>query len=123
MPYADKARQKAYQHDWQKRNRKPRSQQGGAKTKRNLVIQMKEGPCESCGGKFHHRAMHFHHRDPLTKNGSVSHMERRASVADILNEISKCALLCANCHAEIHAGVRKLPGIPEEGVEPTLENF
>ena len=118
VPYKDKVKQKAYQHEWQKNNRKPRSQQGGIKTKRDLIVQMKERPCESCGGLFHHRAMHFHHRDPQTKVESVSRLERTASVATILAEINKCVLLCANCHAEIHAGVRPLPECHERESNP-----
>lgn len=71
--------------------------------------------------------MHFHHRDPSIKTASISTLERTASVAEIISEIGKCALLCANCHAEVHAGVRETPIrnqlVPEAGFEPALERF
>lgn len=106
MPYKDKEAQKTYQQEWQKRNRKPRAEQGGVITKRNIVLEAKDKPCELCNVKYHPRVMHFHHRDPSTKVGSVSALQRRASVKALEDEIKKCALLCANCHAEVHAGVK-----------------
>ena len=41
----------------------------------------------------------FHHTDPSTKVANISNLcmdKRKDSI--ILNEISKCILLCANCH-------------------------
>lgn len=108
MPYKDRNRQRAYQQEWQKNNRKPRCDQGGAITKRNIIISAKSKPCELCGGTFHSSAMHFHHIDPTTKIASISQLERRGSVAKIIEEMNKCILVCANCHAEVHAGVREI---------------
>jgi len=108
VAYKDRETQRVYQREWHKRNKKPRSQQGGIITKRNLVIDAKDNPCELCNTKYHPRVMHFHHRDPSTKIASVSALERRASIQMLKDEIDKCALLCANCHAEVHAGVKQL---------------
>lgn len=45
----------------------------------------------------------FHHTDPSVKDGSVSEMLwKKFSKEKILNEISKCEPLCANCHRKHH---------------------
>lgn len=57
-------------------------------------------PCEDCGHYFPPECMDFDHIDPKTKlftisNAVVSHSH---SWEDILFEIGKCRLICANCH-------------------------
>jgi hypothetical protein len=56
--------------------------------------------CENCGYDKHPRALQFHHIDPDNKTMGVSRMIQNSfSWDEILNEIDKCELLCANCHA------------------------
>ena len=45
-------------------------------------------------------------RDLLAANDDEPSI-RASTVISILDEISKCILLCANCHAEIHAGLHR----------------
>jgi hypothetical protein len=46
----------------------------------------------------------FHHLDSKEKDGCVSVMVlKRYSIKCIEKEISKCILVCLNCHARIHA--------------------
>ena len=52
--------------------------------------------CAVCGYKEHHVALHYNHIDPSTKVRNVS---RAASVKAVKEEIRKCEVLCANCHA------------------------
>lgn len=52
--------------------------------------------CVVCGYKEHHVALHYNHIDPSTKVRNVS---RAASVKAVKEEIEKCEVLCANCHA------------------------
>lgn len=118
VPYRDKAKQKAYQREWQKQNRKPRGQQGGVITKKKLILDAKSKPCECCNNFYHHSAMHFHHRNPSTKIAAISELQKRSSINMLIDEMRKCALLCANCHAEVHAGVREVPEMPRAGIEP-----
>lgn len=67
--------------------------------------------CERCGfGDF--RALTFHHRDPDEKSFSVGYGVRRFSHEKLLEEIAKCDVLCANCHAIEH--YRNLPQTPAE---------
>lgn len=63
-----------------------------------------------CGGEFPPYVMHFDHRDASTKVTEVSRMITRPNIyteEDILAEIAKCDLVCANCHAIRTFGKRK----------------
>ena len=57
--------------------------------------------CEVCGYKNNLSALTFHHLDPCEKEYSISSM-KSFSQEKITNEINKCVVLCANCHAEEH---------------------
>lgn len=63
--------------------------------------------CQECGYDRCVAAIEFHHLDPNEKDFVIAHAWT-ASFDRILAEISKCAILCANCHREVHAGVRIL---------------
>lgn len=57
--------------------------------------------CSKCGYNKCGRALSFHHIND--KADSVSKMCVQGRRWErILEEISKCVLVCANCHAEIH---------------------
>ena len=60
------------------------------------------GKCVNCGYSKCLRAMVFHHTDPGKKDFAVA-SNMRASWKVIKQELDKCVLLCANCHAEEHA--------------------
>jgi hypothetical protein len=48
----------------------------------------------------------FHHRDPKLKVMEIATMPRRGcSIRNIVAEIEKCDILCANCHRKFHHGV------------------
>lgn len=58
--------------------------------------------CQSCRGVFHRSVFDFHHIDQKDKNpSSVLSNESSFKIAD---ELSKCVLLCANCHRIEHHG-------------------
>lgn len=60
--------------------------------------------CERCGFS-HPAALAFHHRDEGSKLKEVSVMVCRShSKESILKEITKCEVLCHNCHAIHHYG-------------------
>lgn len=58
--------------------------------------------CTQCGNSYHHAAMQFHHRQPHKKHAKLSTMFGRYSWSRIEDELDKCDLLCANCHAVHH---------------------
>jgi hypothetical protein len=68
---------------------------------REWYRELKEGePCTDCRGVFHHAAMQWDHLPGLAKKRKVSNMVRRGlHRGTILEEIAKCELVCANCHA------------------------
>ncbi|HOU66130.1 MAG TPA: hypothetical protein PK861_08845 [Thermomonas sp.] len=61
------------------------------------------GKCNRCGYARNLAALTWHHLDPALKgfNLDVRSLSNRNRDA-IDDEIRKCILLCANCHAEIH---------------------
>ena len=68
---------------------------------------MKDKQCIKCGFNDP-RALQWHHVDPKNKsfNVATSVYSRKHSWTDIMNEISKCECLCANCHFITHAQLR-----------------
>ena len=78
------------------------------KVKRTLVEEA-GGGCVGCGYDRCIAALEFHHVDPAEKAFSLSHRGVARSLARARAEAEKCVLLCANCHAEVEAGVRRLP--------------
>ena len=65
--------------------------------------QFKDVPCKRCGGKFHPVSMDFHHRDPVEKVFSLGNTNEQSyrSECELLAEIAKCDVVCANCHRVI----------------------
>ena len=60
-----------------------------------------ESGCESCGFNKHPAALEFDHLNPATKKYSIGSQLMSMSWEAIDEEISKCRVLCANCH-QIH---------------------
>ena len=57
--------------------------------------------CEVCG-ETHPACLEFHHINPQEKKFSVGRVNDYLSLSLIQREISKCRLLCANCHRKEH---------------------
>ncbi len=66
------------------------------------------GQCVLCGYDRCQAALQFHHLDPETKSFSLSHEGIARSLERSRAEAQKCVLLCANCHAEVEAGVSRI---------------
>ncbi len=66
--------------------------------------------CQKCGHSDP-LSLEFHHRNSETKQFQISTAIRNCvsniTVADILNEIDKCDILCCNCHRIIQIKTRK----------------
>lgn len=79
-----------------------------------LIDAAKAAGCLRCG-ETDMVCLDFHHRDPTQKIFGIARVNRgrgRArSTEEIRNEISKCVVLCANCHRRLHAGLFVLEGI------------
>lgn len=66
-----------------------------------IINEIKEAsPCMDCGKYYHSWQMDFDHRNQNTKINSITRMLiEQYSIEQIMNEIKKCDLVCANCHA------------------------
>lgn len=67
---------------------------------RERAIKYLGGKCRLCGYDKCIAALQFHHRDPATKEFTIS--GRTIKWDRLKPELDKCDLLCANCHAELH---------------------
>ena len=71
-----------------------------AREHKSLCIGLMGGECEECG-ETHPAALDFHHLEPETKSFNIAAGATR-SLESIKKELSKCVLLCANCHRKEH---------------------
>jgi transposase len=77
------------------------------------------GRCAMCGYAVSMRALHFHHVDPTLKRLSLNAKGVALSLDTLRAEAAKCVLLCANCHAEVEAGL--MEGVPDADA-PTMRS-
>jgi hypothetical protein len=64
-----------------------------------FLRKLREVPCADCGGRFAGHQMDFDHRDPREKAFTVTKGSAAlTSRAEILAEVAKCDVVCANCH-------------------------
>lgn len=86
------------------------------RVKRILVAEA-GGRCRICGYDRSPAALHFHHVDPAEKSFGLALRGLARSLERCRAEARKCVLLCANCHAEVEAGLARLP-FPGECARP-----
>lgn len=72
------------------------------------LIEEAGGACQLCGYDACAAALQFHHLDRSEKSFAISHQGVARSLERARAEARKCALLCANCHAEVEAGFRSI---------------
>jgi hypothetical protein len=53
-------------------------------------------------GESHIACLDFHHRDPKEKDCAISVAISKYSKQRVLEEISKCDVMCKNCHSKYH---------------------
>ena len=81
-----------------------RTYQSGIDKLNKLKID-RGGRCERCGYNKYLGALHWHHFNADIKEYTIGH-RRGLSEKVLKEEIDKCQLLCANCHAEVHAELK-----------------
>ena len=77
-------------------------------TLKERAVAVLGGKCQICDYDTYIGALEFHHIEPKFKSFELSSGNLSKPWATVLAEIEKCALLCANCHREIHAGIALL---------------
>lgn len=75
---------------------------------KQILVEDAGGGCVNCGYRRCVAALSFHHLVPAEKSYALSHRGVTRSLAAARAEASKCVLLCANCHAEVEAGLVSL---------------
>lgn len=76
--------------------------------RREDAIQYMGGSCCMCGYCKYNGSLHFHHLDPSEKDPNWKHLKSHP-LKKITKELEKCILVCANCHGEIHGGIKGPP--------------
>lgn len=67
-----------------------------------LIDIKKELVCEECG-EDRYQVLEFHHINPAEKLFTIGNYSKAGFTYDeLLEEISKCKVLCANCHRMLH---------------------
>ena len=73
---------------------------------RSEIKKQAGGKCQRCGYDKCIDALQFHHRDMTVKKFEISAAiwgGVKYTKKELLEELKKCDLVCANCHAEIHS--------------------
>jgi len=100
--------------EFRRRRRNAKTYSYQKKRRRSLkieLIDLRGGRCEACGYARTLAALEFHHRDAATKEFQISY--GGVSRARLLEEASKCDLLCANCHRARHFAMPRPDEAPE----------
>lgn len=76
---------------------------------KKFINQYKETKgCKFCGETCS-ICLDFHHKDPKQKESNISRMQNSShSIKAIQKEISKCIVVCSNCHRKLHAGILQI---------------
>ncbi len=82
-----------------------KAQRNKEKMRRWLMTLKAEKGCSYCK-ENHPACLHFHHRDPKLKVFEIGGGVLTRSKETIEVEISKCIVLCSNCHAKLHFSLR-----------------
>lgn len=77
------------------------------------AVEYKGDRCVLCGYDKTLVALTFHHGD--NKEFGIGAKGYTRSWAKVKAELEKCILVCANCHAEIHAGLHDLAALFGDG--------
>lgn len=68
---------------------------------KSFIDLQKSKPCIDCKQQYSPWIMQFDHRNPLEKKYTIADLlNRMRSMHLIVEEIAKCDVVCANCHAE-----------------------
>ena len=132
MPYKDSEKQKKAQHEWYLKNKELTYQRmvDARAIRREWFEDYKRTlKCEICGlaGDEYPQILSFHHTNPETKEGNIAQMVNWGkSRESVLCEISKCQVICENCHRKIHHAEYSTPKRNKSAVERYIklkENF
>lgn len=91
---------------------------------REWVSEYKARPCADCGVQYPPYVMDFDHLDPTTKKDVVGRIIMMGSWKQLLAEVEKCDVVCANCHRErTHGSERRLSRTASKTVPQGFESL
>lgn len=92
-PFTERVAATRKEYDTRRRKRK-------YDERRALVdsIKLKTG-CVDCGFNAHPAALEFDHLPGHIKSGTIAQLVYGATLKNLMIEIAKCEVVCANCHA------------------------
>ena len=74
------------------------------------IVEAFGGKCGICGYNKCNASLALHHINPTEKEFSFNKVRANPKSWDkIVVELRKCAMLCHNCHSEVHDGITHLP--------------
>lgn len=76
---------------------------------KQMLVEYKGGKCALCGFTGYFGVFDLHHIEKSKKSFGISKGGITRSWEKMKAEADKCVLICANCHREVHGGVKKLP--------------
>jgi 5-methylcytosine-specific restriction endonuclease McrA len=74
---------------------------------KRILIEEAGGSCAVCGYNRYAGALQFHHLNRAAKSFELSLRGETPGIEELRTEARKCILLCANCHAEVEAGLHR----------------
>lgn len=89
------------------KDRKPYDKKWKEKQREYVRRDKMSKGCQICNEKRHPHCLDYHHLDPTTKEFAPG-QKYKVGMDRLIQEINKCAVLCATCHRLVHAGVLHL---------------
>lgn len=83
----------------QKEKTQSKSNFSKLKRRRELWDIKEASGCVDCNEKYPHFMLHFDHKPEFQKNGTVTKIYSTYGKIKGLEEMAKCDIVCANCHA------------------------
>lgn len=80
-------------------------------------VEYKGNKCQCCGYNNCLDALEFHHLNPNEKDFNILDRNLTYDWEKIKNELDKCILVCANCHREIHAGIKQIKEVKNKNAD------
>lgn len=81
---------------------KPQNKEARQLRKQYYITHLRTHSCVHCG-ETDPIVLEFNHIDPSTKKDLVSKLSHQGTMEELVAEIEKCEVLCANCHKRVTA--------------------
>lgn len=101
QPYCRECQKATYKSYYDEGNEKERLRVSNERRRqdiRTLIRMTKDVPCADCGQRYPHYVMDFDHQ--YDKKFNIGPGAYASSRENLLAEIAKCEVVCANCHRE-----------------------